>query len=204
MSVIHHSSVTLSMLSALMLLAAVRTPQTSSGDSKLALRAALVLTPEFCSTEIKQGDKVWTGVEKFEVGPAACAELEPALQAVFRQVNRVAASPASDAADVVILPRVVSASATRRIGITIFNKPKKDLLVALELTVKDPAGKTVWLQTVEGTGTAKGRANGTLSKKDMKILVDAAVADAATQSAAKMSSAPELQKLAEDAAPAKP
>jgi hypothetical protein len=171
--------------------------------STLGLRAVLVLTPEFCATTIKQGNKAWTGVEKFEVGASACAELGPALQRVFRQLNQVAAPPAADAGDVVLVPRLVSASATRPTGITIFNRPTKDLLVVVEWTVKDPADKTVWFQTVQGTATAKGRPNGTISKKEMKILVDASVGDAARQSASKMSAAPELRKLAEDAVPPK-
>jgi hypothetical protein len=204
MSLIHHSVLRSLVFCMLMLPAAVQLRgQAASPDSTLGLRAVLVLTPEFCATAIKQGDKVWTGVEKFDVGTSACAELEPALQGVFRQLNRVAAPPAADTGEVVLVPRLVSASATRPTGITIFNRPKKDLLVVVEWTVKDPAGKTVWFQTVQGTATAKGRPNGTISKKDMKILVDAAVEDAARQSAAKMSSAPELRKLAEDAIPPK-
>jgi hypothetical protein len=170
--------------------------QTASPVSTLGLRAILVLTPEFCATTIKQGNKFWTGVEQFEVGTSACAELEPSLQGVFRQLNRVAAPPAAGTGELVLVPRLVGASATRPTGVTIFNKPKKDLLVTLEWTLKDSAGNTVWFQTVQGTATVKGRANGTLSKKDMKILVDEAVADAAKQSAVKMESAPELRKLA--------
>jgi hypothetical protein len=206
MSLISHSFFRLSMFCLLILPVAAQTPsgQPASPDPALGLRAALVLTPEFCATTIKQGDKMWTGVEKFEVGTSACAELEPALQGVFRQLNRVAAPPEAGTGEVVLVPRLVSASATRPTGITIFNKPKKDLLVVVEWTVKDSAGKTAWFQTVQGTATAKGRANGTISKKDMKILVDAAVEDAAKQSAAKMLSAPELRKLAEDAVPPKP
>ncbi len=205
MSMIRHTFVWLSMICALALPAAVQTlsGQPVPGDSRLALRAVLVLTPEFCATTMKQGDKFWTGQEKFEVGPAACTDLEPALRGVFSQLSRVAAPPANTDG-VVILPRLVNASATRPTGITIFNRPKKDLLVVVEWTVKDPAGKTVWLQTVQGTATVKGRANGTLSKKDMKALVDAAMQAAATESAAKMSSAPELRKLAENAVPPRP
>jgi len=190
------------MLCALMLPSTIQAlhGQPNSGDSKLPLRAALVLTPEFCATEIKQGEKVWTGVEKFEVGAAACAELEPALQGIFRQLDKVDAPPAGE---IVILPRVVSASATRPTGVTIFNRPKKDLLVVLEWTVKDSAGKTIWFQSVQGTGTVKSYARGNVSKKTMKILVGDAVRDAAKESAAKMSSAPELRKLADDAGPAR-
>ncbi len=203
---IHQSVVRLSVLCTLMLPAAVQTlhEQAVPPDSTLGLQAVLVLTPEFCATTIKQGDKVFTGVEKFDVGISACAELEPALQGAFRQLKRVAAPPVADTGEVVLVPRLVSASDTRSKGITIFNRPMKDLLVVLEWTIRDPAGKTVWLQTVQGTLAIKGRPNRrTLSTKDMKILVDAAVEDAAKQSVAKMSSAPELRKLAEDAVPPK-
>jgi len=166
----------------------------SSADNKLALKASLVLTPEFCATTIQQGG-FFTGKEKFEVGKAACAELEPALQGAFTRLTRVAAPPPPEAGAVVLLPKFDEAAATRRTGVTIFNKPKKDLLVVLEWTITDPSGKTVWLQTVQGTAETKGRPNGTLSKKAMTLLVEAAVKNAADQSATQMASAQELRAL---------
>jgi hypothetical protein len=49
----------------------------------LSLTADLVLTPEFCATIDKKHN------EKFEVGKAACAQLEPALRPIFVRLTRV-------------------------------------------------------------------------------------------------------------------
>ena len=78
----------------------------SPADTKLALRAALVLTPEFCATKKKKGDFA-SGKETFEIGKTACAELEPALRAIFSSLTRLEAVPSSGDAQVVLLPRFV-------------------------------------------------------------------------------------------------
>ncbi len=79
-----------------------------------------------------------------------------------------------------LLPRFVTAGATTTLGLS-----KRMMVVSLEWTVRDLSGKTVWLETVQG------------SAKDFnwKRMVEDSVKDAAKQSASKMSSAPELRKF---------
>lgn len=172
----HHSFFASALLCALLPAAfvAARGQTTSSSDAKLPLRAALVLTPEFCSTVIQQNR------EKFKVGKAACADLEPALKGTFSSLTRVAEATSSGDVQIMLLPRFVTAGATTTLGLS-----KRMMVVSLEWTVRDLSGKTVWLETVQG------------SAKDFnwKRMVEDSVKDAAKQSASKMSSAPELRKF---------
>jgi hypothetical protein len=148
----------------------------STPDAKLALRAALVLTPGFCAAKFKSDNRV----ETFLVGKAACEELEPALREVFPSLTTVAAaSSVEDNAQVVLLPRVVGVRTTIPGIIHDFNR--REMVVLLEWTVNDRAGKTVWIETVQGS--AKGHAgNGFTHNKDLKLLTNDAVKDAAQQS----------------------
>ena len=189
-----------SFLSSLFLVAVSQAAAAAQGslleDKKLALKAVLVLSPEFCAAVKKQGDKFWTGEEKFEIGKADCAELEPALRAVFAELTRVDGVPSTaNAGQLVLMPRLADASATRPTQITIFNKPTKEMVVVLEWTAKDSSGKTVWIETIQGT-TQHRRGMMESVKKNVKLMAEAAVKDAAEKSAAKMASSPELQKLA--------
>jgi hypothetical protein len=184
----HHSLVAPALLCALVpsvLFVAAHGQTASAADAKLPLRAALVLTPEFCSTRIKQK------AERFEVGQAACVELEPALEGTFSSLTRVAEAPSSGDLQVVLLPRFVNAGATTKVGFS-----KKIMVVLLEWTVKDLSGKTVWFETVQGSAKG-GQGNLFTYKGDLRRLVEDSVKDAAQQSASKMSSAPELRKLAQ-------
>src|SRR5208337_113286 len=82
--------------------------------TKLPLKAALVLTPEFCATKIKpKGSWATKEMGTFDVGQAACAELEPALKAAFSNLNRVSAPPSPEEGQVVLLPRFVDVDATK-------------------------------------------------------------------------------------------
>jgi hypothetical protein len=154
----------------------------------LALRAALVLTPEFCAAKTKKGS--WAVRETFEIGKAACAELEPALKGAFSGLTRVAAASSSGDAQVVLLPRIVDVAATSAAGAF----SNREMVVVLEWTVKDRSGKTVWIDTVQGT--AKHHQGNTFTySKNVKLIVRDSVKDAAEKSASKMSSAPELRKL---------
>jgi hypothetical protein len=162
----------------------------SPTDAKLPLKAALVLTPEFCATITKDGP--FTTKERFEIGKAACTELEPALKAAFPNLARVEAATSSGDAQVVLLPRFVNVDAT--MGITAFSN--REMAVLLEWTVKDMSGNTVWLETVQGS--AKHHVGNMFTyKKNCKLIAEDSVKDAAEQSAARMASAPELRKLAQ-------
>jgi hypothetical protein len=165
-----------------------------SPHGKLAAKAALVLTPEFCASQKKQGDRFWTGVETIQIGKAACTELEPVLQSAFAALTRLTEAPPTEAGyQVVLFPRFADASATRPTAITIFNRPTKVLDVDLEWTVKDPAGKTLWIGTVQGSASKRVRA-GTNLKDALTTLTAEAVRDAGEKSGIQMSSALELQK----------
>jgi hypothetical protein len=160
-------------------------------DAKLPIKAALVLTPEFCATKIKpKGPALTKEWGTFEVGKAACEQLEPALKETFSNLTRVAATPAAQEAQLVLLPRIVDVNATTAMGAF----SNREMVVVLEWTAKDPAGNTVWLETVQGS--AKHHMGNLFTfKKNQVLIVTDSVKDAAVQSASKMSSSPELRKL---------
>jgi hypothetical protein len=170
-------------------LATARDQNTSSEAPKLPLRAALVLTPEFCATKTQKGD-FFSGRETFKIGKVACAELEPALSPIFSGLTVVSAASSSADAQVVLLPRFVDVGATR----TVWAFSNREMVVLLEWTVKDTSGKTVWIETVEGSAK-RHMGNAFTHGKNLKRIVQDSVRDAAEQSASKMSSAPELRKL---------
>ena len=166
---------------------------TKPADAKLPIKAALVLTPEFCATKIKpKGSALTKEWGTFEVGKAACEQLEPALKEAFFSLSRVAAPPAAQEAQLVLLPRIVDVNATTAMGAF----SNREMVVVLEWTAKDPAGNTVWLETVQGS--AKHHMGNLFTfKKNQVLIVTDSVKDAAVQSASKMSSSPELRKLAQ-------
>jgi hypothetical protein len=169
----------------------LRAQTKSPADTTLTLNAALVLTPEFCATKSKQGSFV-SGKETFEIGKAACAELEPALKGVFSSLTRTAAPPSPEEAQVVLLPKCGDVDATKTLGAF----SDREMIVLLEWTVKDRSGKTVWIETVQGS--SKHHMGNTFTHgKNVKLIVEDSVKDAAEQSASKMSSSPELRKLAQ-------
>jgi hypothetical protein len=160
-------------------------------DPKLPLHATLVLTPEFCATKITKGS--WATIkETFEVGKIACLELEPALGRVFSRVTLVTAPPAAPDGQVVLLPRFVDLAANTTMSA--FSDREMDVL--LEWTVKDMSGKTVWIETVQGT-SKHHMGNLFTHGKNVKLIVKDSVKDAAEQSASKMLSSPELRKLSQ-------
>ncbi len=163
---------------------------TPPSDTKLSLRAALVLSPEFCATTFKpKGSWATKEMGKYEVGKAACEEFEPALQGAFSNLTRVAAVPPPEEAQVVLLPRFVDVDASH--GASRFSQ--REMVVLLEWTVKDVAGKTVWIETVQGS--AKHPMGGSWGKVT-NLIVTNSVKDVAQQSASKMAASPELRKLA--------
>lgn len=169
----------------LLAIMAVNGQNAAQPGAKLAVRAALVLTPALCATKMK--DKAG---ETFEIGKPACTELEPALRGVFSNLTVAGDPSAAENAQIVILPRFVAVDRTA--AVTSFSNRK--MIVLLEWTVKDSSGKTVWLETVQGSATGHGGTIGRVSK-NRKRVVALAVKDAAEQSATKMQSSPELRKL---------
>lgn len=165
----------------------------------LPVNAILVLTPEFCASEIKQTAQRFK--EHFTVGQAACADLEPALKSAFPTLTVANTPPAPGAGNtqLILLPRFVDAAITLDVApITI-----RRMDVLLEWSAKDNAGHTLWLETIHGLAThdpfAKRPADEEpLSARTLfRTLLATSVKDAAIQSAAKMAVAPELHKVAQ-------
>ena len=176
-----------------------RVQSAAAANPRLALRAALVLTPEFCATRLRNGYRRPTGSGDRDpaygllaVGEAACAALEPALKGVFTSLTRVTASSSAADAQVVLLPRIVDVGAT----FGTWSTSDRTMMVLLEWTVKDASGGTVWIGTVQGSAKRPG-GNGYTYFKNLKLIVQDSMKDAAEQSAAKMLSAPQVRRLAE-------
>jgi hypothetical protein len=196
MSRTRHSFLGLLLFTTIIFSAAVVTAhgQTKSpADTTLELKAALVLTPEFCATKTKKGSFV-SGKETFEIGKAACTDLEPALQTVFSSLTRVAAVPPPEEVQVVLQPKFSDVDDTKTLGAF----SDREMVVLLEWTVTDRSGKTIWIETVQGSAKHH-MGNAFTHNKNLKLIVEDSVRDAAEQSASKMSSSPELRKLTQSA-----
>lgn len=163
----------------------------------LALHAVLVLTPEFCATKFSQGSIWTTGKEKFAVGKEACKDLEAALKPVFSALTIANATPTSGDAQVILTPKFTNGHATT----SAFAFSNREMDVLLEWTVKDSAGKTLWLATVQGSAK-RHEGNLFTHGHDVKLITANSVEDVAEQSAAKMRAAPELREFAENGAKA--
>ena len=171
--------------------------QAPAPDKKLALNAVLVLTPEFCAAE---STNKRLGREPLEYGKAACAKLEPALKVVFSSVTTVsdagaavasaAKSPTPGEAQVLLVPRVADFRET----VTGSGLHGWDTLMILEWTAIDTSGSKVWIESVQ-CSEHHGRASIFAIEKARILTMESVVKDAVDQSAAKMSSAPELRKL---------
>jgi hypothetical protein len=161
-----------------------RAQDQSAAPKPLNLTAGLVLTPEFCATIDKKHS------EKFEVGKAACAQLEPVLSKIFTKLTRVDdASKAADA-QVVLQPRISEVGGTEKA----FAFSTRELVILMEWTVRDREGKVLMLDTVQGTGK-RHMGNMYTYKSNLKHIVEDATQDMAEQSAQKIAAAPALVKL---------
>jgi len=164
--------------------AAIAAAQSSTSPApELLLRATLVQSQEFCAARMPRGGRV-------EVGKLACVDFEPALRQVFPQLTVVTAVPKESDAQLILVPTFLDLAATT--GVTAFSDRKLD--VYLQWTAKDASGKTVWVETVQGSASHRA---GTLFSynKNFKLMVSDAVEDLASQSAAKMLASPELRSL---------
>lgn len=161
-----------------------------ASPGKIALSAALVLTPEFCAT-VKKVGKSMINQEKFPVGKEACKQLEPALAAIFTNLTRVEDSANAGAAQVVLEPKFDDVGATQKA----FAFSDRELVLVVEWTVRDQGGKVLWLETVEGSG--KRHIGNTFTHgSNLKHIIEDAVRKVTEQSVEKMAGAPQLQRLA--------
>jgi len=167
--------------SLLLTLSVMAQNQTPPAPQKLSLAAALVLTPEFCATVNKMGH------DKFPVGKTACTELEPVLKGIFTSLTRVDDSSKAGDAQVVLEPKFADLGTHHG-----FNS--RELVVLVEWTVRDQSGKAVWIETVQGS--AKRHLGTAFTyRSNLKHIMEDSVQDMAEQSAAKMSSSPQLLKV---------
>src|ERR1041385_463183 len=114
--------------------------------AKLA-NASLILSPEFCETSIKKGSFI-SGKETFEIGKEVCPQMEKTLQTVFSGLTRASKESEAGSAQLVLIPKFVDLGATKTA--TAFSD--RELVILLEWTIKDAAGKPVWVETVQGSG----------------------------------------------------
>jgi hypothetical protein len=162
---------------------AARSQTAPAPGQKLNLSAAVVLDAEFCATKIKKNH------EEFEVGKAACDSFKPILEPGFSSLTSVAAAADAVDAQLILAPKFVDVSATKTMGAF----STRELTVLLEWTVKDKSGRTLWIETVKGTGK-NHMGNGFTYKTDLKEIIRYAVQDLAQQSVVAMDASPELRK----------
>jgi hypothetical protein len=159
-------------------------------DQKLSLQAAVVLTPEFCATKTKKG--TWgVNQETFAIGKVVCEDLEPALKGVFSEVTRVEDPGAAANAQIVLTPKFLDIVATQA-KIAFSNR---ELVLTVEWTAKDKAGKTVWVETVQGSARHH-MGNSFTYKKNLNLVITDASKNLAEQSASKIASSQQLHDLA--------
>ena len=162
----------------------------------VSLNAALVLTPEFCATKSKKG--TWMiNQETFPVGKVACQELEPIIKTAFTSLKRVEDSSAAGSSQLVLTPRFVDIGATQK-ALAFSNR---ELTVVIEWTARDPSGKTIWIETIEGSAK-RHMGNAFTHGSNVKRIVEGSVKDAAEQAVAKLEASPEISKLAVGTKPA--
>lgn len=161
-----------------------RSQTAGAADQRLNLNAAVVVSQEFCATKIKKNH------ESFEVGKASCADLKSALEQGFSSLTSVTSDKDVANAQAILLPRFVDVSATKTMGAF----SSRELTVLLEWTVKDKSGRTVWIETVQGTGK-NHMGNAFTYKTDLREIIRYAVEDLAHKSVAAMDASPELRKL---------
>ncbi len=149
-------------------------------STKLSVGAVVVLTPDFCATKLGMA----------EVGKAVCPELEAALKTVFDKLTSVPEVPKTAEARLVLIPTFANTGATQ--GRWAFSD--RDLDIYLQWTAKDQSGKTLWIQTVEGSATHH-MGNVFTYRKNIKLIVSDAAKDVAAKSAIKISTAEQIRAL---------
>jgi hypothetical protein len=161
---------------------------TPPAPQKLSLTAALVLTPEFCGATIRK--KHGPVPLPNAVGQAACTQFEPALRDIFTSLTPVDNPSKPGDVQVVLVPKFSNVSFIP--GAYTFQKG--ELLLLLEWTVTDPAGKVITVEIVQ-TSAKRGMGNNMTLLKNLHRLVQDTVQLAAGQSAAKLSSSEALLDL---------
>ena len=160
----------------------------AQGPNRLPLKADLVLSPDFCATKKRQSMAI---KDVMNVGKAACPKLQDKLGAIFSDLSRVDAAPAvgASAAQVILIPKFIDVSSTQ----PLVPSSQRKLVITLEWTIQNSAGRPIWLQTVQGSSQHK--LGWIVTTKGVTALVDAAIDDLVEESVSRMSSARELRDL---------
>jgi hypothetical protein len=167
-----------------------------TSDHSLSLGAALVLTPEFCATKSKKG--TWMiNQETFPVGKSACKELEPIMKTAFSSLKRVDDVSGVGDAQLILTPKFVDVGATQKA----FAFSSRELTVIIEWTARDKTGKTVWIETIQGSAK-RHQGNMFTAGSNLKHIVTDSVKDVAEQAVTKIEASPEIAKLATQGNPA--
>lgn len=166
-------------------------PQPANG--KYALEAILVLPPEQCGVKVKKGNLI-IKTEKFDMKQLLCPAAEAAVQQVFEKYTRVETAPekGTTPGKIIITPRLVDLEAT--MTATAFGKRKMVLL--MEWTATDEAGKPFWVQTVQGS-TEEKMGNLFTGRKHQRKMIESVRKDLTEKSVQAMKQSPEFQKLAQ-------
>jgi hypothetical protein len=156
---------------------------------KLALKAEIVLSKEFCATKKRQSIAI---NNVLKVGNPTCEQLYAALSPVFLDLQRLEKMPdaGSGAAQMVLVPRFVDINATPA---GLLPSSQRELIITVEWTVLDSMGHTIWLQTVEGS--SRHKSGWVITARAVGDMVNDAVVDLAKGSVTRISTAPELRKL---------
>lgn len=164
----------------------------SSADEKLPMKAALLLTPAFCTSKIAHGvqENPKVGIE---VGKDACADFETALKQVFATLTTVDDAQKAEDAQVMLTPKFVDAG-TLMEGSTAFSNYELDIF--LQWTATDTSGRTIWLETVQGSSTHH-IGNMFTARKNLRLNISDAVKELAAKSASKMLASVELRKFSQ-------
>ena len=160
-------------------------------EGRLPVRAALVLTQEFCTCRVAHGAQ--NQKSGLEVGKVACVTFEPALKGVFAQLVTVSDPHDTGDAQLILIPTFVDAGVAVK-GVTAFSNQELNLL--LQWRAKNASGKTVWLETVQGSATHHV-GNMFTARKNLKLIINDAVKNLADESASRMSSSLELRKFSQ-------
>lgn len=157
---------------------------------KLALKAALVLPKTVLPKRRNAATLNQRILSEFDV------ELVPSLQDVFSSITQVDSALSAGDAQITLLPRIIKIGETYPMQWNAYGwgQTKAELVILLEWTVKDKAGNTVWIETVEGSSRRKVVK---IYPKTGDILLENAVEDVIAQTKSKMFYSPELRKLAQ-------
>ena len=181
--------VTASLLSILLAGQPISAQDHPLSEPQLPLRAALVLTPDFCNSRLAHGTQ--DAKKGLEVGKVACLELEPTIRADFENLATVSNAKETGDAQLVLIPKFIDVAVTIE-GVTAFSDQELNLF--LQWTAKDASGRTVWLETVRGSARHHV-GNVFTARKNQRLIIDDAVQDAAVESSKKILSSRELRKL---------